>query len=328
MTDALAPLAESLPDGVLHAELPTPFPVGPVNCWLLPTSPVTLVDPGMVWADSVDLVERLLAEAGLRLADVERIVVTHGHPDHFGLAGRLARSSGASILCGREERPKLLSSYDTPRFQHLLARLGIPQEVREGFPDQYAAIRQLVDTPDEAAIEPVDDGDRLQLGGRSIDAHVTPGHATGHLSLWDADARVLFSGDHLLPRITPNPVLEADADGGRRRSLVEYLDSLGRFVALDPQVVLPGHGSAFHDVGMLVATMRRHHERRAQQVLELVSDLGAPSAYELSLAMFRGLEGFGVMLGVSEAVGHLDLLVDDGTVLAQPDGDVIRFVRA
>ena len=280
----------------------------------------------MVWADSVERVERLLAEAGLRLGDVERIVVTHGHPDHFGLAGRLARSSGARILCGRAERPKLLSSYDRPGFQELLARLGVPDDVSAEFPERYAAMRELIDTPDEQAIDVVDDGDVIDLGGRSLDALVTPGHATGHVSLWDDAARVLLSGDHLLPRITPNPVLEPDGVAGdRRRSLVEYLDSLDRFVALDPDIVLPGHGPAFHEVATLASTMRAHHERRANDVLDLVRALGEPTAYELSQAMFNGLEGFGVMLGVSEAVGHLDLLVDDGSVVADIGAEVIRY---
>lgn len=327
--EALAPLAEELPDGVLHAELPTPFPVGPVNCWLLPGDPVTLVDPGMVWADSVQLVEQLLSDAGLRLCDVSRIVVTHAHPDHFGLAGRLARESGAEILCGRAERPKLLSDYDTQGFGLLLSRLGIPAEVTEGFPSAYAVMSGLIDPPDSETVIPVDDGDQLHLGGCPFEAHVTPGHATGHLSLFDRGARVLLSGDHLLPRITPNPVLEPEETAqGRRRSLVEYLQSLDRFVDLDPAVVLPGHGPAFHDVAALVATMRSHHERRASEVLDLVRSLGAPSAYELSTAMFRDLAGFGIMLGVSEAVGHIDLLMDEGVVQSSLDGDVVRYVPA
>lgn len=329
MSGALAPLADALPDGVLHAELPTPFPVGPVNCWLFPDGPVTLVDPGMVWDDSVPRVEKLLAEAGLHLPDVERIVVTHGHPDHFGLAGHLARTSGARILCGTEERSKLLSSHDRPRFGDLLGRLGIPAEMRATWPELYAGMRDLIDTPDEGALVDVDDGELLSLGNRLFDAHVTPGHATGHLSLFEAETGVLVSGDHLLPRITPNPVLEPDnVTGERRRSLVEYLDSLDRFVALDPTVILPGHGPAFHDVGALVATMRVHHDRRAERVLELVRELGEPTPFDLATAMFPSLEGFGVMLGVSEAVGHLDLLVDDGVVTEHDDGAGANRYRA
>ena len=192
-------------------------------------------------------------------------------------------TSGARILCGTEERSKLLPSYDLPRFQDLLGRLGIPYEVRASWPELYAGMRDLIDTPDEAALDDVDDGDLLSLGNRLFNAHVTPGHATGHLSLWEAETGVLLSGDHLLPRITPNPVLEPDnVTGERRRSLVEYLNSLDRFVALDPTVILPGHGPAFHDVGALVANMRVHHDRRAERVLELVRELGEPTPFATS----------------------------------------------
>jgi glyoxylase-like metal-dependent hydrolase (beta-lactamase superfamily II) len=328
VTKELAPLAEALPDGVLHAELPTPFPVGPVNCWLLPAEPVTLIDPGMVWADSVARVERLLAEAALGLGDVERIVVTHGHPDHYGLAGQLARTSGARIFCGAEERPKLLSVYDRPRFGDMLAGLGVPDDVRSSWPELYAGMRDLIDAPDESALDDVTDGEVLALGGRDLHALITPGHASGHLSLWESETGILFSGDHLLPRITPNPVLESDSvTGERRRSLVEYLASLDRFVALDPRIVLPGHGPAFHDVGALVKWMRTHHERRAEKVLDLVKELGEPTPFALATALFPALEGFGVMLGVSEAVGHLDLLVDEGVVEEHEDGSGVSRYR-
>ncbi|MFP5328052.1 MAG: MBL fold metallo-hydrolase [Acidimicrobiia bacterium] len=328
MTKTLAPVAESLPDDVLHVELPTPFPVGPVNCWLLPGSPITLIDPGMVWADSVALVESILAEAGLRITDVERIVVTHGHPDHYGLAGQLARTSGARILCGAEERPKLLSNYDRASFGDLLAQLGVPKEVRDTWPELYAGMRDLIAPPQATDLDDVVDGDALRLGGRDVEALVTPGHASGHVSLWEAETKVLFSGDHLLPHITPNPVLEPDAaTGERRRSLVEYLATLDRFVALDPTVVLPGHGPAFHEVGALVASMRHHHERRAERVLDLVRRLGEPSPYDLAIEMFPHVEGFGVMLGVSEAVGHLDVLIDDGAVSEHQDADGVSRYR-
>ena len=196
-------------------------------------------------------------------------------------------------------------------------------------PGRRRAASLRADTPDEDALVDVADGELLSLGNRLFNAHVTPGHATGHLSLFEAETGVLVSGDHLLPHINPNPVLEPDSvTVERRRSLVEYLESLDRFVALDPTVILPGHGPAFHDVGALVANMRIHHDRRAERVLELVRELGEPTPFDLATAMFPSLEGFGVMLGVSEAVGHLDLLVDDGVVLEHDDGNRVTRCRA
>jgi glyoxylase-like metal-dependent hydrolase (beta-lactamase superfamily II) len=326
--DALAPLVDSLPTHVAHAELPTPFPVGPVNCYLVVGDPVTLIDPGMLHDDTLDRIGALLAGAGLRVTDVERVVVTHAHPDHYGAAGWVVSQSGGRIVCGRAEIPKLEARQDRPGYQDLLAALGIPDDVRAGFGDLYVGIRSLVHDIPVGSVDAIDDGDRMIVGGGPLVAHVTPGHATGHVSLWDADSRTLFSGDHLLPRITPNPVLEPDdSDLGRRRSLVEYLDSLDRFVELDPAVVLPGHGPAFTDVATLVATVRHHHAERADQILELVEHDPGSTVHELSTRLFPTLTGFGVMLGVSEVIGHLDLLVDAGAVIEER-GPVLRYVAS
>ena len=318
MRPALAPLVDSLPSGVLHAPLPTPFPVGPVNCYLLPEPPVTIVDPGMLWQESLEPLERLVAEVGSAFDVIDQIVVTHAHPDHFGAAAWIAERAGCPILCGRDERPKLLlEGHHLFSYRSLLADLGIPAELVATLPELYGGIQAgFVQTPTADMVVAVDDGQTLPAGGRDLEVMISPGHATGHVSLFDPERSLLFSGDHLLPRITPNPVLEPDPDAidGRRHSLVEYLSTFDRFTALDPAVVLPGHGEPFTDVRALVSEMRRHHDERAQRIVDVVAAMGAPTPYEISTRMFKGLEGFGAMLGVSEIVGHLDLLIETGAV--------------
>jgi glyoxylase-like metal-dependent hydrolase (beta-lactamase superfamily II) len=125
-----------------------------------------------------------------------------------------------------------------------------------------------------------------------------------------------LSGDHLLGNITPNPVIEPDLElpDGRRRSLTEYLASLDRFADMAPKLVLPGHGPGFTDVTTLIELTRNHHDQRCIEVLDLVRTLGTPTPFDLSVAMFPELEGFSHMLGISEALGHLDLLEDAGQV--------------
>ena len=322
----LVPAIAELPHGVLRTALPTPFPVGDVNCYVILGSPVTVIDPGMIWKTSTDRIEAFLAAAGLRVSDVGAVVVTHGHPDHFGAAGWLADAADAPILCGRAEMPKLSGDFGRLRSTSLTTTLGIPDELRASFGRFYEVVKDLTSPIDPGRLQPVDDGDHLQLGSASWIAHVTPGHAAGHLSLQDTDGAVLISGDHLLGHITPNPVIEPDLalPGGRRRSLAEYLASLDRFAAMDPQLVLPGHGEAFSDVPALVNTTHAHHADRATEVLDLVERLGSPTAFELAVALFPQLEGFSHMLGVSEALGHLDLLEDDGRVTLI-DGPTIRY---
>jgi glyoxylase-like metal-dependent hydrolase (beta-lactamase superfamily II) len=329
VTEALAPLVTRMPEGVLAAQLPTPFPVGPVNCYLLPEHPVTLVDPGMLWDNTPKLIEAFLASAGRRVQDVELVVVTHGHPDHFGAAGWVAQHADAPIVCGRDERAKLVEGYRSGRFRlsDFAVRLGMPDEVVASLPGFLELVLPMIHEIHDDDLILVDDLASLRAGGRNWTVQVTPGHAVGHVSLYDSETGTLLAGDHLLARITPNPMMEPDegSDLGRRRSLVEYLASLERFVALDPQVALTGHGPAFTDVKSWAAAVRSHHDARANHILDIVRELNSPTAFELSSRLFPTIEGFSHMLGISEVIGHLDLLADTGTVGAVGDAP-IRYV--
>lgn len=317
MREPLVPVVARLPGAVRGFELPTPFPVGPVNCYVLLEDPVTVIDPGMLYADTIDTLTAELAAAGLSVGDVAAVVVTHAHPDHYGAAGWLAEQADAPIYAGRAELPKLLENRDRDLLYELIGSFGIPDDLLGVFPTFYGAVREWLHDIDESRVVPVDDGEILSLGGRRLEAIVTPGHAAGHLSLWDPVASRLASGDHLLATITPNPLVELDdqSDLLRRRSLIEYLDSLARFEALDPDVVLPGHGPAFTSVATLVAATRVHHERRADEILAHVVRLGEPTAYELSRVVFPHIDGFEILLSISEILGHVDLLVADGDLV-------------
>jgi glyoxylase-like metal-dependent hydrolase (beta-lactamase superfamily II) len=316
MPEPLSMLVDSMPDGVRVAALPTPFAVGDVNCYLLPEPPVTVVDPGMMFGDSQAHLERLVRSEGLALDEIDQIVVTHGHPDHFGAAAWLADESGAPIITGRQEVRKLTLAYERgSEYRVVLAQLGVPMEALELFPSFLEQISSLVRPVDVDEVRVIDDGDVLEAGGREYVAHVTPGHAASHVSLWDGSS--LLSGDHLLPRISPNPFLEV-AEGevpGRRRSLIEYLDSLDRFVAMDPERVLPGHGEPFTRVDRWAERVRAHHDVRSAEIRSLVAAQPGQSAYELTQVLFPRLRGFEIMLGVSETVGHLDLLEGCGELM-------------
>ncbi|HET9733540.1 MAG TPA: MBL fold metallo-hydrolase [Acidimicrobiales bacterium] len=327
MTSApLAPVVDQLPDGVVHVALPTPFPVGPVNCYLLVDDPVTVVDPGMLWADSTQIIEAALTARGHAIGDVDQVLITHGHPDHFAAAGWLADTAEAAVVCGRAEVPKLTQATDRLSMVDTVDRLGVPTSMRDTFRAFYEGVQKLSHPIDPSRLRVLDDGDTLTAGGRDWQVHVTPGHSVGHVSLYEPGERVLLSGDHLLACITPNPVLEPDPDTveGRRRSLVEYLASLERFIRLDPLLVLPGHGPRFQDVPTLTEAMRHHHDSRADEILAIVRRLGDATPYELSCELFPHIKDFSVMLGVSEVVGHLDLLEDAGR-LVRSDGHPPRY---
>jgi glyoxylase-like metal-dependent hydrolase (beta-lactamase superfamily II) len=325
MPGVLPPFVEGLPDGVSRVSLPTPFRVGLVNCYLLIDPPVTLIDPGIFQPGSLDELATLLSSSGLGFGDVEQIVVTHAHPDHFGAAAAIAARSGARIVCGLPEVERLIGPRDPQSGRDLLVSLGVPEAMARSlvaFGD--AALRRFVRRVDPSMVSGVRDGDVLVAGGRQLMCVLSSGHAEGHLSLWDPAARILFSGDHLLARIIPVPSLQGGDRASRRHSLVEYLDGLPRFVALDPTVVLPGHGRAFAELGVLAARLRTHSGERADDIAAILLD-GPATPFDVARRLQWQPEGARLVLGLANAQGHLDLLEQADRVISQAAGPVVGY---
>jgi glyoxylase-like metal-dependent hydrolase (beta-lactamase superfamily II) len=321
----LPPFVDALPDGVSRARLPIPFRVGRVNCYLLGDPPVTVIDPGTLQPGSLDELATLLSSRGLGFSDVEQIVITHAHPDHFGAAAVIAARSGGRIVCGLPEVASLVGPGDSRSRRDLLVRLGVPEAMARslvGVAD--ATLERLVRWAHPSMVRGVGDGDPLAAGGRQLVCVVTPGHAKGHLSLWDPVARVLFSGDHLLARIIPVPSLEGGDGASRRHSLVEYLAGLPRFVALDPTVMLPGHGRAFTEIGVLAARLRSHSRLRADDVAAILLD-GPATPFEVARRLQWQPEGARLVMGLANVQGHLDLLEEAGRVISGTPGAVPRY---
>ena len=325
MAFALPPFVEPLPDGVSRVRLPTPFRVGRVNCYLLAEPPVTVIDPGTVQPGSLEELEALLNVNGLGFADVEQIVVTHAHADHFGAAAAVAVRSGARIVCGAPEVAGLLGPKDAQSRSDLLVLLGLPEAMARSlvaFGD--AALERVVEWADPSTVRSVRDGDLLRAGGRQFMCMLSPGHAQGHLSLWDPAARVLFSGDHLLARIIPVPSLEPGDGASRRRSLNEYMAGLPRFVALNPAVVLPGHGRAFAEIDVLAARLRFHSRQRADAIATILGD-GPATPFDIARRLQWQPAGARLVQGLAHAQGHLDLMEATGRVIAGKPGTVVSY---
>jgi glyoxylase-like metal-dependent hydrolase (beta-lactamase superfamily II) len=313
------------PADVSVASLPTPFRVGRVNCYLLSRPPVTVIDPGTLEEGSLDELGAVLSSKGLGFGDVEQIVITHAHPDHFGAAAELAARSGARIVCGLPEVTSLTEPRDAQTAAAVLVRIGIPDETARSLVASGNAIAErVVGWADPGAVVGVLDGELLAAGGRQFQCIVSPGHAAGHLSLWDPSARVLFSGDHLLARIIPVPSLEPGDGSARRRSFVEYLSGLNRFVSLDPIVVFPGHGRAFAEVGVLAARLHAHSRQRAEEIATILHD-GPATPFEIARRLQWQPQGARLVMGIANVQGHLDLLEARGRVEPDPEGSVVRY---
>jgi glyoxylase-like metal-dependent hydrolase (beta-lactamase superfamily II) len=321
----LPAFVDELPEWVRRVSLPTPFRVGRVNCYLLLGHPVTVIDPGTLQPGSLAELRRVLKANGLDFDDVEQVVVTHAHADHFGAAAVLAARSQAPIVCGQPEVRSLLQPASVLSRLHLFAAMGLQDGVaRDLIATMDEELERVVRRAGPSMVTGAHDGDVLAAGGRELVCVVTPGHADGHLSLWDPAERILFSGDHLLARIIPVPSLGDNDAGTRRRSLPEYLAGLPRFVAMDLEVVLPGHGRAFTEVDVLAERLRVHSGQRADEVAAILRD-GPATVFDVARRLQWQPAGARLVLGLAHVQGHLDLLDDAGLVIAASDHGVISY---
>src|SRR3954453_6711440 len=239
-------------------------------------------DPG---PDGTAAVAAALSTAGSALERLERLIVTHAHIDHFGLAGEVVRRSGGELWMHR--RTDLdLAKYDEPdeavdRRALMLADHGLfgreLTESSEGLRD-WLPVMPSVGPPSRV----LDGGERFPAGGRTWEIVHTPGHSPGHGGLWNAEERLLCSGDHLLQVVSPPVTFER---GFEPDPMGSYLESLDRVRDLAPDLVLPGHGTPFRDGARRAESIAAAKLRRLTQVRALVE--GRPQTVaELTVELF------------------------------------------
>lgn len=305
--------------------------MGPVNVYLSKAEPLTLVDTGPKWDESRMALEAALASHGVRLEDIQQLILTHHHVDHAGLAGEIMARSGCAVLTHPYNVPWLVN-YEAERKRHLPFYRRIWQE--GGLPDDViAAIEASGQNMAHwlGAVTPtqeIDEGATVDLDGESWQVFHTPGHAGGLVCLWQAARRDLLANDHFIRDISSNAILEPPdtMNGPRPKRLVEYTHHMQRMAALAPARALPGHGAIVEDVPGLVRQRLAFHERRKQRLLNLLSRQPL-TLWELTQTTFRDrlTRGMDWFLGCSEILGHLDLLEADGAVQIERNASVLRY---
>jgi glyoxylase-like metal-dependent hydrolase (beta-lactamase superfamily II) len=222
--------------------MPTPYAVGPVNAYLIDGPPVTLIDCGINTPEATDALTGAFDGFDLGIEDVERILVTHAHPDHYRLVGLVQGQSGATIYFPRREIARVRDKKMLYEVGRLLLEAGMPMDLLFKM-DEQRRKGPRARVSDE--VVPIDEGDAFDFedGSKLLTLHM-PGHTGGHVVFLEEETGVLFAGDQLLPDVSPNPLLEASLDepGERRRSLHEYLESLERMRTLGLTRAHPGHG--------------------------------------------------------------------------------------
>jgi len=293
----------ALPPWVVPIAVPTPYPVGPVTLYLLDGDPLTLVDTGPATRTAWRKLVRGLQARGYAPRDVQRVLVTHGHHDHFGAASRLARL-GAEVHVHPHDANNLLLRRDYPRRWRRLRRSGL--SVGRTSAILFSLFTLDLTTRRLLHYTPLADGEALPHENDSIRVHHTPGHSPGHVAFELEREGVWITGDTLLDGITPNAVVEEDPEDPARLflSIAAYNRSLALLEEAAPALILPAHGRCLDDVAHQVAVVRTKQAQRAAQVRSAL-EAGPASVARLVETLFPHVSLLGTFLAYSEVLGHL-----------------------
>ena len=312
------PFAPAAAAGIHRLAIPTPFAVGRVNVYLIEDDPLTLVDAGPNSGTSFDELQRGIAGLGHSLEDIELVIVTHQHIDHLGLVSLVASHSGAEVAALDVAIPFMAKFSDEAQADDDFARDIM---LRNGIAEDVVAALQSVSRAFRAWGAPVDvtrplrDGEALELRDRTLHVHHRPGHSPTDTVFHDRERRILIAADHLLGHISSNPLITRPRDGSNQRpqALVHYLESLAATRELDAGLVLPGHGDPITDHRALIDQRFELHRRRADKIHRLLVERPR-SAYEIAQALWGNIAVTQAYLTLSEVLGHLDLLANEGRV--------------
>jgi glyoxylase-like metal-dependent hydrolase (beta-lactamase superfamily II) len=321
-------LARAMGQGVTLITLPLPFRAPPsVNAYVIEGSDgLTLIDCGTDWDEGFEALTSGLATVGLEPSGISTLVVSHLHPDHVGMAPRLIRLWGVKTLM-HSRAAKLIDRYnDTAGFlrrtRSLADRHGVPSAQRAEFVDVGGRPEWMppIDQPDQV----VDDGDRIPVDrDRVFEVLHTPGHEPAHICLRDSRTGVLFSGDHILPRITPF----VGYDELFEDVLGDFLKSLARIERLEIGLTYPAHGAVVEHGSARAEQLLAHHQRRLADIFDVIDPTGS-SAWEVMEKVFRPNLGPNEQrLALRETIAHLEHLRLQGKLTPLDHNGSTRYRR-
>jgi glyoxylase-like metal-dependent hydrolase (beta-lactamase superfamily II) len=315
---------------IIPLSIPTPFYVGDVNVYLIKEDPVTLIDAGPKTKEAADTLRSKLAENGLKTADIERIVLTHAHEDHCGLAKQIRdEAKNAEILVHEWETGHLFGRLAQEAHRNLLRRSGVPENVLDEMRGLYDEISLLTDALADGEFSALHDDAELEFSNGTLRVIHTPGHTPGSCSFVREADRTLICGDCVLKRITPNPIVSPDPIDPTKRfpSLAEYLVSLAKLREVRPTLAYGGHGEPVTDFEEIFNRYVRAIDDRQKRVIGLIAKTGS-TAFDIAQQLFPNSFNHDVhrFLAISEAVAHLDYAQTEHKIAVELK-DGVEFYR-
>ena len=322
--------------GIYQLKIPIPDnPLGHLNCYIIEGKTGWLmVDTGWNTPDAFIALETNLKELGLTVSDIATMLVTHVHPDHFGLAGKIKHMSPATRLITHQWESDLIESRYIKfaelrtKISSLLERHGVPEEDLATLKSASMPALQYVTItlPDDTLYG----GETISTGIYDLEVIWTPGHSPGHISLWEPRNRLLFAGDHILPSTSPNVSYHAQSGDN---PLGDYVAALRKVQNLPAAQVLPAHEHIFTDLRGRIEQLIAHHENRKAEIQRAI--MKEPhTAYEVSGHITWDTPGITwermpplhKRLAVTETIAHLECMRWEGRVTKITEDNLVRYI--
>jgi glyoxylase-like metal-dependent hydrolase (beta-lactamase superfamily II) len=291
-----------------------------------------MVDSGWNTDESFSTLHNALIKSGHNFQSIKQILVTHIHPDHYGMAGRIRELSGATIVMHHIEKDFIEPRYVNMapllhQTDRMLVSNGVPEGETEELRDASLDVLNYVVPAQPDTV--LHNGDMINSGIFKFQVIWTPGHSSGHICLYEPEKKVLIAGDHILPKITPNVSVNPQSI---ENPLGRYMQSLAEIKHLDIELTLPGHDEPFHHLNMRINEITHHHHLRNLEILEAIA-FSPRSAYAIAKQIPWGNNGgkwadlppFHQRMAVFETLAHLEMLAADSRIDKLPRKGIIQY---
>ncbi|ACT03084.1 MBL fold metallo-hydrolase [Paenibacillus sp. JDR-2] len=317
--------------GWIQVKIPLPFSLKWVNSYLIPEDggTYTVIDPGLHTDDALAAWEEVFLNHALTLEQINRIVLTHQHPDHYGLAGYFQERTGAPVYISERSHgyTRRLWGESSTYAEELRAHFAI-----HGMPDELTLdiknnldgfVRQVSPQPEVTYLKA---GGTIRLGGTEWQMIDAPGHAFGQLCFYEPNKETMICGDQVLPRITPNIAFNP---GEEEDPLGCFLNSLDELSGYKVKLAFPGHREPFADFANRIVEIKEHHKRRLTKMRDMLRE--PSSAFEVCEHLFGGhlrTNPHNLRFAMSETIAHLHYLEKRGKVIRTGTPDTVMFRTA
>ncbi len=328
----IQPASREVFPGIIHISLPVPFKVEPVNVYFLAGEIPTIIDTGVGTERTFEWLDKELRTFGFAAKEIRQVILTHGHIDHSGLSGKIHRLTGSPVLLHASEW-KEMKQVQYPTAENLKDQFrafrswGLAADQVKQFDSMRQALNKLGTLPLEG-IRLLNEGDVIQAGDHLLKPIFCPGHSAGSLCYYLTAGKVLFCGDHILARISPNPCVVLDKKGMAQSGLPMYIDSLDRLANYDVRMCLTGHGNSLSDLPGRIAAIKREHAERQQRFLAYLGEAGPCDLLQLTRVFLADLGKDRVedlFLGMREAFGQVSLLEQKNLIQSEDVAGVRQY---